>query len=89
MEVVRFGGTVKKEGWERTRTAYDDDDDVTVSNTDIRERRGRRETTVYKARPGAGSVMIQITGLGKRVIPRLRESHLLAPSGRGWRVHTT
>ena len=29
------------------------------------------------------------TGLGKRVVPRLRESLLLTPSGRGARVHAT
>ena len=30
----------------------------------------------------------QNTRMGKRVVPRLRESHLLTPSGRGVRVHT-
>ena len=29
------------------------------------------------------------TGLGKRVVPMLRESRLLTPSGCGARVHTT
>ena len=29
------------------------------------------------------------TGLGKNMVPRLRESHLLSTSGRGARVHAT
>ena len=32
---------------------------------------------------------VYYTGLGKRVGPRLRESRLLASSGRGRRVHAT
>ena len=67
MEVVRFGGTVKKDGRGLGRPM------MTTSPSQTRIERGRgggrRETTVYKARPGAGSVMIQI--ISQEVVWRL------------------
>ena len=41
-------------------------------------------------RTGGGSLSNStITGLGKRMVSRLREFRLLTPSGRGARVHAT